>query len=60
MMQPTMVDALPTLAAPSERVGELTKVISHGDFTQFLKDGTELTLSRAYRSQVEAWLRQPI
>src|SRR5262249_3505955 len=34
--------------------------LSHGDFTLFLKDGTELTLSRAYRSQVEAWLRQPI
>jgi hypothetical protein len=26
----------------------------------FLKDGTELTLNRADRSQVEAWLRQPI
>ena len=34
--------------------------LSHGDFMLFLKDGTELTLSRAYRSQVEAWLRQPI
>jgi len=34
--------------------------LSHGDFTLFLKNGTELTLSRAYRSQVEAWLRQPI
>ena len=28
MMQRTMVDALPTLAAPSERAGELTKVTS--------------------------------
>ena len=34
--------------------------LSHGDFTLFLKNGTELALSRAYRSQVEAWLRQPI
>ena len=33
---------------------------SHGDYTLILKDGTELMLSRAYRAQVEAWLRQPI
>ena len=33
---------------------------SHGDFTLILKDGNELILSRAYRPQVEAWLRQPI
>ena len=31
--------------------------MSHGDFTLILKDGTELTLSRAYRSQIEGWLR---
>ena len=34
--------------------------LSHGDFALILKDGTELTLSRAYRANVEAWLRQPI
>lgn len=33
---------------------------SHGDYTLVLRNGTELTLSRAYRQQVEAWLRQPI
>jgi hypothetical protein len=30
------------------------------DFTLILKDGTELTLSRAHRARLEAWLRQPI
>ena len=33
---------------------------SHGDYTVVLKDGTELTLSRGYRSQLEDWLRQPL
>ncbi|MEO5740229.1 MAG: LytTR family DNA-binding domain-containing protein [Vicinamibacterales bacterium] len=32
----------------------------HGDFTIVLHDGNELTLSRAYRSQLEHWLRQPL
>ena len=46
-------------AVNTSRLRELQS-LSHGDFTLLLKDGTELTLSRAYRSQVEAWLRQPI
>jgi len=46
-------------AVNTSRIRELQSV-SHGDFALILKDGTELTLSRAYRSQVEAWLRQPI
>jgi two-component system LytT family response regulator len=41
------------------RVREL-RPLSHGDFMLTMKDGTELTLSRGYRAQVEAWLRQPI
>ena len=41
------------------RIREL-RSLSHGDFTLVLKNGAELTLSRAYRRQVEAWLRQPI
>ena len=35
-------------------------VRSHGDYTLVLKDGTELTLSRGYRAQLEGWLRQPL
>ena len=46
-------------AVNASRIGAL-QPLSHGDFTLFLKNGTELALSRAYRSQVEAWLRQPI
>lgn len=46
-------------AVNTSRIGTL-RSLSHGDFTLTLKDGTELTLSRAYRSQVEGWLRQPI
>ena len=44
------------------RSGYLERVVlkSNGAITLLLKDGTELTLSRAYRSQVEAWLRQAI
>lgn len=33
---------------------------SHGDFTVILKNGSELVMSRGYRSQLETWLRQPI
>lgn len=33
---------------------------SHGDYTLRLKDGTELTLSRGYRAQLESWLKQPL
>jgi len=33
---------------------------THGDYGIILKDRTELTLSRGYRTQVEAWLRQSL
>jgi two-component system LytT family response regulator len=46
-------------AVNTSRVREL-RSLSHGDFAVILKDGTELTLSRAYRPHVEAWLRQSI
>ena len=46
-------------AVNTSRIREL-RSLSHGDFTLILKDGTELTLSRAHRPQLEAWLRQPI
>jgi two-component system LytT family response regulator len=46
-------------AVNTSRIREL-HARSHGDFTLILKGGTELILSRAYRSHVEAWLRQPI
>jgi two-component system, LytTR family, response regulator len=46
-------------AVNTTRIREL-RPLSHGDFTLILKDGTELTMSRAHRSQVEGWLRQPI
>jgi two-component system LytT family response regulator len=46
-------------AINTSRIREL-RSMSHGDFALILKDGTELTLSRAYRSQIEGWLRQPI
>jgi two-component system LytT family response regulator len=43
----------------TDRIREL-RPHGHGDFTIVLHDGRELTLSRAYRSQVERWLRQPL
>ena len=46
-------------AVNTARIREL-RAMSHGDFTLILKDGTELTLSRGYRPQIEGWLRQPI
>ena len=46
-------------AVNTARIREL-RPLSHGDFTLLLKDGTEVTLSRAYRTDVEAWLRQRI
>jgi two-component system LytT family response regulator len=46
-------------AVNTSRIREL-HARSHGDFTLILKGGHELSLSRAYRSHVEAWLRQPI
>jgi two-component system LytT family response regulator len=41
------------------RIREL-QTRSHGDFTVVLQNGTELLMSRAYRSAVEAWLRQSL
>lgn len=43
----------------TERIREL-RPRGHGDFTIVLHDGRELILSRAYRSQLEHWLRQPL
>jgi two-component system, LytTR family, response regulator len=46
-------------AVNTTRIREL-RPLSHGDYTVLLKTGTELTLSRAYRKELETWLRQPI
>jgi len=46
-------------AVHTDRIQEL-QPHSHGDYTVVLKDGTELKLSRKYRSQLEAWLRQSL
>ncbi len=46
-------------AVNTDRIREL-QPRSHGDYTVVLKDGTELTLSRKYRSHLEAWLRQSL
>jgi two-component system LytT family response regulator len=46
-------------AVNTSRIREL-RSLSHGDYALILKDGTELTLSRVFRSQLEEWLRQPI
>jgi two-component system LytT family response regulator len=46
-------------AVNTSRIREL-RSMSHGDYALILKDGTELTLSRAYRTQMEGWLRQSI
>jgi two-component system LytT family response regulator len=46
-------------AVNTSRIREL-RSLSHGDFALILNDGTELTLSRAHRPHLEAWLRQPI
>ena len=43
----------------TDRIREM-RPRGHGDFTIILHDGRELTLSRAYRSQHERWLRQPL
>jgi two-component system, LytTR family, response regulator len=43
----------------TDRIREL-RPRGHGDFTIVLHDGRELTLSRAYRLQLERWLRQPL
>jgi two-component system, LytTR family, response regulator len=46
-------------AVNTHRIREL-RPRGHGDFTIVLHDGRELTLSRAYRPQLERWLRQPL
>jgi len=46
-------------AVNTSRIREL-RSLSHGDYSLILKDGTELTLSRVFRSQIEGWLRQSI
>jgi two-component system LytT family response regulator len=46
-------------AVNTDRIQEL-QPRSHGDYTVVLKDGTELIMSRGYRSQFEQWLRQPL
>jgi two-component system LytT family response regulator len=43
----------------TDRILEL-KPRTHGDYGIILKDRTELTLSRGYRSQLEGWLRQSL
>jgi len=43
----------------TDRILEL-KPRTHGDYGIILKDRTELTLSRGYRSQLESWLRQSL
>ena len=43
----------------TDRIREL-RPRGHGDYIVVLQDGRELTLSRAYRSQLERWLRQPL
>jgi two-component system, LytTR family, response regulator len=45
-------------AVNTDRIHQLRRLSHHGDFTLILKDGRELTLSRAYRPKVEAWLGQ--
>jgi two-component system LytT family response regulator len=46
-------------AVNTARIREL-RPRSHGDYTLLLKDGTELTMSRGYRTQLESWLKQPL
>jgi two-component system LytT family response regulator len=46
-------------AVNTARICEL-RTRSHGDYSVLLKDGTTLALSRNYRAQLEAWLRQSI
>ena len=43
----------------TERIAEL-QPRTHGDYVVILKNGTELTLSRGFRSQLEGWLKQPL
>ncbi len=46
-------------AVNTDRIREL-QPRSHGDYTVVLKDGTQVLMSRAYRSELEHWLRQPL
>jgi two-component system, LytTR family, response regulator len=46
-------------AVNTARIREL-RPRSHGDFTIVLANGAEVTMSRGYRPQLEAWLRQPL
>ncbi len=46
-------------AINTSRIQEL-QARSHGDYTVVLTNGTEVTLSRKYRPQLEAWLKQPL
>jgi two-component system, LytTR family, response regulator len=46
-------------AVNAARIREL-RPRSHGDFTVVLASGVEVTMSRGYRPQLEAWLRQPL
>lgn len=46
-------------AVNTSRIREL-RPLSHGDYTVLLRNGVELTLSRAYKRGLEAWLRQSI
>jgi two-component system LytT family response regulator len=46
-------------AVNTARIREL-RPRGHGDFTIVLHDGRELILSRAYRAELERWLRQPL
>lgn len=46
-------------AVNAAHIAEL-RARSHGDFTVVLKNGTELTMSRGYRANLESWLRQPL
>ncbi len=43
----------------TDRISEL-QPRTHGDYVVILKNGTELTLSRGYRAQLEGWLKQPL
>jgi two-component system, LytTR family, response regulator len=43
----------------TERIREL-QARSHGDYTLLLEDGTQITLSRGYRAQLENWLNQAL
>jgi two-component system, LytTR family, response regulator len=43
----------------TDRIKEL-RTRGHSDYTVVLRDGRLVPLSRAYRSQLEGWLRQPL